>query len=125
MPRPGPSFVTLPRRKPATLAADEHGRWPDRWCAASSQDHGDDVDRRTGPAAPMDGRAGVGAVGAGHARPGRGALDGSPDHPGRPARPGRVGPGQCRWPVLAVLSATTVGAVLASRRPRHPVGWLL
>ena len=28
-------------------------------------------------------------------------------------------------PVLAVLSATTVGAVLASRRPRHPVGWLL
>ena len=28
-------------------------------------------------------------------------------------------------PVLAVLSAATVGAVLASRRPRHPVGWLL
>jgi len=28
-------------------------------------------------------------------------------------------------PILAVLSATTVGAVLASRRPRHPVGWLL
>src|SRR5262245_56289015 len=27
--------------------------------------------------------------------------------------------------VLAVLSATTVGAVLAGRRPRHPVGWLL
>ena len=27
--------------------------------------------------------------------------------------------------LLAVLSATTVGAVLASRRPRHPVGWLL
>ncbi len=27
--------------------------------------------------------------------------------------------------VLAILSATTVGAVLASRRPRHPVGWLL
>jgi hypothetical protein len=27
--------------------------------------------------------------------------------------------------VLGVLSATTVGAVLASRRPRHPVGWLL
>src|SRR6266542_4424903 len=27
--------------------------------------------------------------------------------------------------VLAVLSAATVGAVLASRRPRHPVGWLL
>jgi hypothetical protein len=27
--------------------------------------------------------------------------------------------------VLVVLSATTVGAVLASRRPTHPVGWLL
>jgi hypothetical protein len=28
-------------------------------------------------------------------------------------------------PVLACVSATTVGAVLAGRRPRHPVGWLL
>jgi hypothetical protein len=28
-------------------------------------------------------------------------------------------------PVLTVLSAGTAGAVLASRRPRHPVGWLL
>jgi hypothetical protein len=28
-------------------------------------------------------------------------------------------------PVLSLLSAATVGAVLASRRPRHPVGWLL
>jgi hypothetical protein len=28
-------------------------------------------------------------------------------------------------PVLGHLSAATVGAVLASRRPRHPVGWLL
>ena len=27
--------------------------------------------------------------------------------------------------MLAVLSAATVGALLASRRPRHPVGWLL
>jgi hypothetical protein len=27
--------------------------------------------------------------------------------------------------VLVLLSATTVGAVLASRRPDHPVGWLL
>jgi hypothetical protein len=27
--------------------------------------------------------------------------------------------------VLGVMSAATVGAVLASRRPRHPVGWLL
>jgi hypothetical protein len=28
-------------------------------------------------------------------------------------------------PVVAMLSAATVGAVVASRRPRHPVGWLL
>jgi hypothetical protein len=28
-------------------------------------------------------------------------------------------------PTLAALTANTVGAVLASRRPRHPVGWLL
>jgi hypothetical protein len=28
-------------------------------------------------------------------------------------------------PGLAVVSGATVGAVLASRRPRHPVGWLL
>ncbi|HEV3013151.1 MAG TPA: hypothetical protein VG499_07755, partial [Actinomycetota bacterium] len=27
--------------------------------------------------------------------------------------------------MLATLSATTVGALLASRRPAHPVGWLL
>ena len=27
--------------------------------------------------------------------------------------------------VVAILSASTVGVVLASRRPRHPVGWLL
>src|SRR5512132_3995592 len=97
MPRPGPSFVTLPRRKPATLATDEHGRWPDRWCAASSQDHGDAVDRRTGPAAPMGGWAGLGAVRAGHAGAGRGVLDGQAVASGWPARPGRVGPGQYRW----------------------------
>jgi hypothetical protein len=28
-------------------------------------------------------------------------------------------------PGIALVSAATVGAVLASRRPRHPVGWLL
>jgi hypothetical protein len=28
-------------------------------------------------------------------------------------------------PTLAAFTASTVGAVLASRRPRHPVGWLL
>jgi hypothetical protein len=34
-------------------------------------------------------------------------------------------PGAVVGPVLGMVSATTVGAVLASRRPRHPVGWLL
>jgi hypothetical protein len=34
-------------------------------------------------------------------------------------------PGSVVGPVLAVLSAATIGALLASRRPRHPVGWLL
>jgi hypothetical protein len=28
-------------------------------------------------------------------------------------------------PVLGAVSTATVGAVVASRRPRHPVGWLL
>ena len=28
-------------------------------------------------------------------------------------------------PELAAVSAATVGALLATRRPRHPVGWLL
>jgi hypothetical protein len=79
------AFVTLRGRRPATLGADERGRWPDRWWAASSQDHGDDVSRWTGPIAPLAGRAGVGAVGAGHARPGRGALAGQPVASGWPA----------------------------------------
>ena len=29
------------------------------------------------------------------------------------------------FPVVAMVSGATVGVVLASRRPRHPVGWLL
>jgi hypothetical protein len=33
--------------------------------------------------------------------------------------------GSVGGPVLGLVSAATVGAVLASRRPRHPVGWLL
>jgi hypothetical protein len=34
-------------------------------------------------------------------------------------------PGNVVGPVVAVLSAATVGALVAARRPRHPVGWLL
>jgi hypothetical protein len=36
----------------------------------------------------------------------------------------QVNAGGLPW-LLALVSAPTVGAVLASRRPRHPVGWLL
>jgi hypothetical protein len=37
---------------------------------------------------------------------------------------GLLSPDQYAY-VLTLVSAATVGAVLASRRPRHPVGWLL
>jgi hypothetical protein len=50
------------------------------------------------------------------------------DHLSRQAgRPdlAQLTPGAVAGPVLAAVSAATVGAVLASRRPRHPVGWLL
>ena len=40
--------------------------------------------------------------------------------PGAPASIAAVSP-----VILAIVSAASVGAVLASRRPRHPVGWLL
>jgi hypothetical protein len=69
-------------------------------------------------------RAGVGTVGAGHARDRRGLWW---DHLLRQA--GRADLVQANGNVLAWLlagvSAPTVGAVLAARRPRHPVGWLL
>ena len=37
----------------------------------------------------------------------------------------QLGGGLVEGPVLGLVSATTVGAVLASRRPGHPVGWSL
>jgi hypothetical protein len=44
----------------------------------------------------------------------------------RAGRPDLVSLGSDAWPyLLAMVSAGTVGAVVASRRPRHPVGWLL
>jgi hypothetical protein len=45
----------------------------------------------------------------------------------RAGRPDLVSlvPGNVVGPVVAVLSAATIGALVASRRPRHPVGWLL
>jgi hypothetical protein len=80
--------------------------------------------RPTGPAAPLAGRVGVDAVRAGHAAIAAVAWS---DHLLRQAgRPDLVQLDlDAAPPVLAVVSAGTVGAVLASRRPRHPVGWLL
>jgi hypothetical protein len=44
----------------------------------------------------------------------------------RAGRPDLTGLGADEIPyALAVVSAVTVGTVVASRRPRHPVGWLL
>jgi hypothetical protein len=75
-------------------------------------------------AALVAGRPGVGAVGAGRARPRRGAwLDRLSLQAGRPDLAQFAGAALAA--VLGHLSAATVGAVLASRRPRHPVGWLL
>jgi len=51
-------------------------------------------------------------------------LDSLSRQAGRPDL-AQLTPGVVLAPVLGHLSAATVGAVLASRRPRHPVGWLL
>jgi hypothetical protein len=88
-------------------------------------DHDDDLRKATRMGASVARRAGVGAVGAGHARDRRRAL--VLDHLLRQA--GRadlvqVNASAVPW-LLALVSAPTVGAVLATRRPRHPVGWLL
>src|SRR5919197_185115 len=56
----------------------------------------------------------MGAVGADHAR-----------HSGGRPDLAQLDLNALVGPVLSLVSATTVGAVLASRRPRHPVGWLL
>jgi two-component system NarL family sensor kinase len=66
----------------------------------------------------------VGAVGAGHARPGHRPLV---DHLLRRAgRPDLAQLDASTIPyLLAIVTAATVGAVLAGRWPRHPVGWLL
>src|SRR5215218_9962316 len=74
-----------------------------------------------GPAPPLAGRGRLDAVGAGMAvwlvipwLDDRLRQAGRPDLTQSDLRPG-----------VALVTAATVGAVLASRRPRHPVGWLL
>src|SRR6266508_6028771 len=123
----GPPFVTLPRRRPATLAGD-----PRRWEGGGAG--GALRAARTMAVSPA----------ARLARPRRWpgvlawalwalAMLGLPvtawlDHLSRQAgRPdlAQLADASVLAPVLALVSAATVGAVLASRRPAHPVGWLL
>src|SRR6266540_4162585 len=51
------------------------------------EDHGGDRRWPAGAGAPVAGRGGLGAVGAGHAQPGPELVAGPPAAPGRPARP--------------------------------------
>jgi hypothetical protein len=67
---------------------------------------------------------GVGAVGTHRAVAAGGCLAGSAAPPGRSWRTLPLQAANLLW-ILAGVSAVTVGAVLASRRPSHPVGWLL
>ena len=93
--------------------------------ATCAEDHGCDPCDPTRPTALVAGCGGAGAVGAdllgirviawlGHLS----------RQAGRPEL-AQLTLNAFVGPVLACVSATTVGAVLASRRPRHPVGWLL
>ena len=67
----------------------------------------------------------MGAVGADHARHSAIAwLDQLSRQAGR-SELAQLTLGAFVGPVLSLVSAATVGAVLAARRPRHPVGWLL
>ena len=73
----------------------------------------------------MGGRAGVGAVGGEPARHPRGAwLDQLLRRAGWAELTSWLRLSSIPQ-VAAAVSAATVGAVLAARRPRHPVGWLL
>jgi hypothetical protein len=121
----GPPSVTLPRRKLATLAGDRRG-WEvaGEWCATGSQDHRGDIYHRTGPAAPVAGGTGVALWAL--AMLGLAVVPWIERLTIRAGRPDLTrGQGPLFVAVLGHLTATTVGAVLASRRPRHPVGWLL
>src|SRR5512132_3054422 len=125
MPRPGPSFVTLPRRKPATLATDEHGRW--RIGGALRAARTTAVTSAAGLGRPRRWPAGLAWGLWTLAMLGVAVvpwMDSLLRQAGRPDLAALV-PGNVVGPVVAMLSAATVGALLASRRPRHPVGWLL
>src|SRR6266498_5476962 len=79
----GPSSVTLPRRRLATVVGDPRRRgWRCRRGAACRKHHGGDLCRPTGPAALVAGRVGVGAVAGEPALPGGRAVAGRAAAPG-------------------------------------------
>jgi hypothetical protein len=94
-----------------------------RWWAAGSQDRGGDRGRAAGPAEPAAGGGGVGAAGVT-------VLGLVPGlwlaelvwSTGWEPRGSTVTIGAI---ILVTASTAAVGALLAGRRPRHPVGWLL
>jgi hypothetical protein len=86
-------------------------------------DHGDHARWPADLAALVAGRAGLNAVGARHARLATVTwLDRLLSQAGRPHLVLWAG---SAGEAVAIVSALTVGLVLAGRRPRHPVGWLL
>src|SRR4029450_9557495 len=124
MPRPGPSFVTLPRRKPATLAADERGGGRIGGALRAARTMA--VTSLAGPGRPRRWAAGLAGGLWALAMLGLAVgrwMDRLTIRAGRADLTGWEGP--LFVVVLGFLIATTVGARVATRRPRHPVGWLL
>src|SRR5512132_850928 len=127
MPQAGPSSVTVPGRRPATL---QMSRDAGRVAVPDGALHA----ARTMAVIPATRLArprwwpGVAAWALWTltmlAIPVVAWLDHLSRQAGRPDL-AQLTPSAFVGPVLACVSAATVGAVLASRRPRHPVGWLL
>src|SRR4029450_6554588 len=122
---PGPSFVTLPGRRPATLATDERGRWPIGGALPAARTTA--MTSTAGPGRPRRWPAGLAwalwlaSLLCLAAVP---WLDELLRQAGRADLIQFVFP-DVAIPVLAVVSAPTGGAVVAAPRPAHPVGWLL
>src|SRR6266540_3928431 len=119
----GPSSVTLPRRRPATLAPD-----PRRWEGAEGALRAARTMAVTLAARPAGARRWPGVLA--WALAGLTVLALVPAFwlaelvlsTGWEPRPSNATTGAV---ILVTMSAATVGALLASRRPRHPLGWLL
>jgi hypothetical protein len=122
-----PASVTLPRRTAATLTSDRPGscRCLEAQARRCVKDHeSDSCDPTHRPRWWPGGAAWVLWALTMLAIPVIAWLDQLSRQAGRPDL-AQLTFGALVGPVLAAVSGTTVGAVLASRRPRHPVGWLL